>query len=445
MKKIISLLIAAALVFAMVPAMAQNQPIKVMIDGRYIDFDVQPQLINDRTMVPVRAIFEALGANVDWDDATWTVISDKGDTKVTLAINDNILYKNGEGIELDVPAQLVDSRTLVPVRAISEAYGCWVDWNNELNTVIIVSNLNTAEVMNVGGQSVSAGYFNYCLYNMELIFAQSLGMSVEQVEQSWYSALGDVSVGKYISDMTTENISMIKAGKSTAKQKKLSLSDEELKQIEDSIATMKAEVGGEDVFKTVMELIGTTENDIKEYLTDIALMDKLYAVYSDELGMDEKQIKAYLDKNYIQAQHVLISTEGLTDKEKAEKRKLADQVYEFARQGMEFEKLVEQYGEDPGMEVSPEGYLFTKGEMVKEFEDIAFNLKVGKISGVVETAYGYHIIKRVENQYNKEIFEQVKAMLVEDSVNGMFDSLKDGVRIHINSGYVSNVAPVSVQ
>lgn len=445
MKKIISLLIAVALVFTMVPAMAQSQPIKVMIDGRYIDFDVQPQLINDRTMVPVRAIFEALGANVDWDDATWTVISDKGDTKVTLAINDNILYKNGEGIELDVPAQLVDSRTLVPVRAISEAYGCWVDWNNELNTVIIVSNLNTAEVMNVGGQSVSAGYFNYCLYNMELIFAQSLGMSVEQVEQSWYSALGDVSVGKYISDMTTENISMIKAGKSTAKQKKLSLSDEELKQIEDSIATMKAEVGGEDVFKTVMELIGTTENDIKEYLTDIALMDKLYVKYSEELGMDEKQIKAYLDKNYIQAQHVLISTEGLTDKEKAEKRNLADQVYEFARQGMEFEKLVEQYGEDPGMEASPEGYLFTKGEMVKEFEDIAFNLKVGKISGVVETAYGYHIIKRVENQYNKEIFEQVKAMLVEDSVNGMFDSLKDGVRIHINSGYVSNVAPVSVQ
>ena len=445
MKRIISLLIAVVLVFSMVPAMAQSQPIKVMIDGRYIDFDVQPQLINDRTMVPVRAIFEALGANVDWDDATWTVISDKGDTKVTLAINDNILYKNGVGIELDVPAQLVDSRTLVPVRAISEAYGCWVDWNNELNTVIIVSNLNTAEVMNVGGQSVSAGYFNYCLYNMELIFAQSLGMSVEQVEQSWYSGLGDVSVGKYITDMTTENISMIKAGKSNAKQKKISLTDEELKKIEDSVAALKADVGGDDVFKTVIELIGTTENDIKEYLTDIALMDKLYVKYSEELGMDEKQIKAYLDKNYIQAQHVLISTEGLTDKEKAEKRKLAEQVYEFARQGRDFEQLVEEYGEDPGMEMSPEGYLFTKGEMVKEFEDIAFNLKVGKISGVVETAYGYHIIKRVENKYNKEIFEQVKAMLVEDSVDGIFNSLKDGVRIHINSGYVSNVAPVSVQ
>ena len=54
------------------------------------------------------------------------------------------------------------------------------------------------------------------------------------------------------------------------------------------------------------------------YLNDIAVMDKLYAKYSDELGMDEKQIKAYLDKNYIQAQHVLISTQGLSDKEKAQ-------------------------------------------------------------------------------------------------------------------------------
>lgn len=446
MKRIISLLIALTLAFAMVPAMAEDTPIKVMLDGRYIEFDVEPQLINDRTMVPVRAIFEALGANVDWDDATWTVLSDKGDTKVTLAINDKMLYKNGVGIELDVPAQLVDSRTLVPVRAISEAYGCWVDWNNDLNTVIIVSDLNKAEVINIDGQSVSAGYFNYCMYNMELIFAQSMGLSVEQVEQSWNTALGDVSLGKYVVDMTTENISIIKAAKTNAKQKKIELTDEELKNIDNQLASFKAELGNdEEVFKTVLDLIGTTEKDIEQYLNDISIMDKLYAKYSDELGMDEKQIKSYLDKNYIQAQHVLISTQGLSDKEKAQKKELAQQVYEFARQGMDFEKLIETYGEDPGMEYSPEGYLFTKGEMVKEFEDIAFNLKVGKISGVVETQYGYHIIKRVENQYDKEIYNQIRTMLVEDSVQSMFSSLKDGARIHINTGYVSNVAPSAVQ
>ena len=73
--------------------------------------------------------------------------------------------------------------------------------------------------MKVDEQSVSAGYFNYCLYNMELIFSQSVGLPVEQIEQSWNSSLGDVPLGKYIVDMTCDNIAIIKAGRKTAAEK----------------------------------------------------------------------------------------------------------------------------------------------------------------------------------------------------------------------------------
>ena len=113
--------------------------ITVLLNGNPIAFDVPPQLINGRTMVPLRAIFEALGAEVTWDDATQTAKGVKGDTTVTIKIGENALYKNGEKKELDVPAQLVNWRTLVPVRAISESYDVQVGWDDATSTVSLTT------------------------------------------------------------------------------------------------------------------------------------------------------------------------------------------------------------------------------------------------------------------------------------------------------------------
>ena len=106
---------------AAIPVMA-DEDIKVKLDGNTLSFDVPPQIINDRTMVPLRAIFEALGASVDWNQQTKTVTSVKGDTTIKLTIDSNTMYVNGNAVTLDTPACVVNDRTLVPVRAISEAY-----------------------------------------------------------------------------------------------------------------------------------------------------------------------------------------------------------------------------------------------------------------------------------------------------------------------------------
>ena len=98
-----------------------------------------PQIINDRTMVPLRAIFEALGASVEWNQETKTVTSTKGDTTIKLTIDSNTMYVNDNAVTLDSPACVVNDRTLVPVRAISEAYKTKVDWNGDTRTVTISS------------------------------------------------------------------------------------------------------------------------------------------------------------------------------------------------------------------------------------------------------------------------------------------------------------------
>ena len=138
MKKLLSILLVLTFVFSLCTVTASaEENIRVIIDIKNVKFDVPPTIINGRTLVPLRAIFEALGATVEWDDATQTVTSEKGDTKISLTINSNIMTVNGEEKTLDVPATLIDSRTLVPLRFVSEALGCKVDWDGENNLVKI--------------------------------------------------------------------------------------------------------------------------------------------------------------------------------------------------------------------------------------------------------------------------------------------------------------------
>jgi len=118
------------------PPAATNE-IKVFVNGMLVVFDQPPIIESGRTLVPLRAIFEAMGVYVSWEKLTQTVTAVRGDDVITFRIGSRILSKNGEDIELDVPAQIVGSRTLVPARAIAESFGAKVEWNVSTRTVTI--------------------------------------------------------------------------------------------------------------------------------------------------------------------------------------------------------------------------------------------------------------------------------------------------------------------
>ena len=142
MKKMFIKIMALVIIFIMSLSMvtfADQKPITVFLDGTQLEFDVPPMLENGRTLVPMRVIFEALGATVDWDNDTFTAIATKDDLTIKITIDDMKLYKNDEVIELDVPARLIDGRTLVPARAVSEGMGAKVDWDNDDWVVTILT------------------------------------------------------------------------------------------------------------------------------------------------------------------------------------------------------------------------------------------------------------------------------------------------------------------
>lgn len=118
-----------------------SDEILVRVNDKYVDFDQPPVIVESRTLVPVRAIFDAMGIAVEWDQATRTVTATRGNTQIKLTIDSNIMKKTVDGvetsIEIDVPAKIVSSRTLVPARAPMENFGASVRWDGATRTVII--------------------------------------------------------------------------------------------------------------------------------------------------------------------------------------------------------------------------------------------------------------------------------------------------------------------
>lgn len=112
---------------------------RVVADAQQLSFDVPPQVMNGRTLVPLRAIFEALGAKVDWDAATRTVTATKDDVTIKLQIDNPVAQRNGKPVKLDQAPVVVSGRTMVPVRFVSEALGARVTWDGDTRTVIIDS------------------------------------------------------------------------------------------------------------------------------------------------------------------------------------------------------------------------------------------------------------------------------------------------------------------
>ncbi|MDD6309243.1 MAG: copper amine oxidase N-terminal domain-containing protein [Clostridia bacterium] len=143
MKRILVLMVAFLMLFAGTNCLAAPD-VSVMLNDTPLTFDVPAQIINNRTMVPVRGIFEALGCSLRWMEKERVIVATYNEYIIALQIGNtlmpiqNLITGENKTITLDVPPQIVPGdRTLVPIRAISEAFGAKVDWVAETYTVII--------------------------------------------------------------------------------------------------------------------------------------------------------------------------------------------------------------------------------------------------------------------------------------------------------------------
>ncbi|MDK2820965.1 MAG: hypothetical protein PWP31_930 [Clostridia bacterium] len=111
--------------------------IDVAVNGKQVNFDVEPKVQDGRTLIPVRFVVEKLGARVTWSPSAQTVGIYKGDISITLGIGCSIAYINNERYTLETPPVIVEGRTLVPLRFISEYMGESVVWDKNEKFIYI--------------------------------------------------------------------------------------------------------------------------------------------------------------------------------------------------------------------------------------------------------------------------------------------------------------------
>lgn len=111
--------------------------VKVFLDGKELIFEEKPVIVNNRTLVPLRGVFEALDIDVIWDEKLKRITGVKQDMTVVLNIGQTEGYLNGYKIMMDVPAQIINNRTFVPLRFISECTGADVVWNAHNSSVLM--------------------------------------------------------------------------------------------------------------------------------------------------------------------------------------------------------------------------------------------------------------------------------------------------------------------
>lgn len=140
------LLMMLVMIFATAAAFAGTEPVRINLDGIDVRSDSPPVIVEGRTLVPARAVFEAMGGAVSWDAAAREVSVEIDDVNVKLKIDSKKAYINGTEKALDVPARIIKDRTMIPVRFVSEAAGCEVSWDDKNRVVSILSPADEVEI-----------------------------------------------------------------------------------------------------------------------------------------------------------------------------------------------------------------------------------------------------------------------------------------------------------
>jgi len=166
-KRIILIVMILAFIAAIAPVVfaQSNDAVSVTIDGEVISFTgQQPTIVDGRTLVPVRGVFEALGFDVGWDGAARTATLVRSGYIVIITIESDVFTTNGNSYALDVPAQIIGGSTMLPIRAVLESVGYYVSWDPAARAVVIRSGGVAANV-NVAGHTIRLYYAS----NAELI------------------------------------------------------------------------------------------------------------------------------------------------------------------------------------------------------------------------------------------------------------------------------------
>lgn len=330
-----------------------------------------------------------------------------------------------DGVKVDGENILYNDKTYVPLRKIAEMLGKDVSWDEATNTADIADShekgFDGETVGKIGDYEVKKGELDMYI---SLAKAQDNSVSDEDAKKT---AEENIAYDRALFLLASEN--GIEAGEE--------FENSYASYIKSMNEQYQAQGGAENSFTQLLNALGYTDESYKHvqkiaYIKSklIAKNAALYSPKGDEVSKYYGDNKEQFKYDGLKAKHILFSTvnadgTSMSDAEIKKVEAKAYEVYNKIKNGGDFDTLMNRYSADPGLAQNPDGYVFTKGDMVKEFEEAAYKLGEGKVSTPVKTAYGYHIIKLVEKidylslsdvSVENYITEQIKRQKLDNDV-----------------------------
>lgn len=214
-------------------------------------------------------------------------------------------------------------------------------------------------------------------------------------------------------------------------------------EIEEQVATIEAEYGGPDELNDALENQGVSRQELRTSIVQsIAVQKLLQNQLGDSIQVSDAEIERFYESNpdsfrrpeQVRVRHILISTERLTtEEEKQDARRRIEGILQQVLDGADFARMAREHSEGPSREAGGDLGYFERGEMVAPFEEAAFGTPIGQVSGIVETRFGYHILKVLDHR------EPTIVDLTDDVKNNVRDFLLQQKSRQVVASYVETL------
>lgn len=280
--------------------------------------------------------------------------------------------------------------------------------NGDVKRVVLTTGFGKNEVFRIEDISCSKAEIMVYLTNIQNHYENVYGSRI------WETKIDGVSLEENVKDTALARMAQIKAMTLLAKKHNVTLSAQEKETVEQA-----AKEYYDSLNETEIRQMGINENTIVSLYSEFALSNKLYHYLIKDINPEISDDEA----RTITVEHILLKTYNVDEngnkveystQAKQQAYETAVEAAQKAKAGEDFHMLADRYSEDDTLT-----YSFGKGEMESSFEEAAFNLGTGEISNVVETQYGYHIIKCIST-FNREVTDENKEKIVEERKKEVF-------------------------
>jgi len=316
--------------------------------------------------------------------------------------------------------------------------------------------VDNTTIATVNGEKISKNEFAIYFAQIQYSMLDQAGIQYgEDVAPFWETTeIEGKNAFEFAKESALQEAVKIKLKNIKAKELGVSLADQEMAAIDERIGMQISEIGGKEEYESQLKEIGTTISAYEDWFRSVQLSYKVDSTLAsmEENAVSDEEARESIKNTYIKAKHILISTIDdetqmpLSDEEVAAAKTKAEGILNEIRNGADFDKLMRENSQDPGLETSPGGYEFGKGQMVAEFENAAYALEVGQVSDIVKSSYGYHIIKRepftaTEATYEENVATE-KEVIRARKINAIVEKWQSEADVEVNEKALAKLEPI---